>query len=468
MSNYESSRVNSLIPEFLKESSANLVAFLKEYYENEYDKEFFASRTENEEYVDVASSLISNITKNRDLDQVSESAFIEELAQSVAKNIPGSSVVTRKFLIKRLVDYYDVRGNTQMIDAFFRLFFNKAVSVDKPFDRVLIPSSGHYESNLFLRTFNNTNNLPDDTISKRIFQKTERGSIIAQGLVSSIKVNKYDEKITFFKFQERTVTGVFKEGVDVQYEDDNGQIKSIGKPYRTLKSISINKRGTGYKLGDRLFLQDRTDVTFYAKVISVDDDKIKKIQIIDYGSGNTQDPNAITTYVDFANKDASPEEGIITTLDTDGSGSGVEVTLNFGLLIDEDGEYINTDGRLSNHTVLQDSNFYQKFSYELSTDQEFSRYKSFYVELLHPAGEKVFHDTKKNLPTQKLEITNEEITLNTFLPVDVTPDDDDVFFPQTVFLIKQDYFNIDDGGPDLPYVKEDYLQTSKKIIDNSV
>ena len=104
--NHEKSRVNSLLPEFLKETSTGIVKFLKEYYENEYDKEFFKSRTENEEYVDVASSLISGITENRDLDRVSEATFIEELSQTVAKNIPASSVVTRKFLIKRLVDYY--------------------------------------------------------------------------------------------------------------------------------------------------------------------------------------------------------------------------------------------------------------------------------------------------------------------------------------------------------------------------
>ena len=388
--NYEKSRVNSLLPEFLKETSTGIVKFLKEYYENEYDSEFFKTRTENEEYVDVASSLISGIAKNRDLDRVSEATFIEELSQTVAKNIPTSSVVTRKFLIKRLVDYYDARGNIQMIDAFFRLFFNKDVSLFEPWTQVLIPSSGGYNENLFIRTFNDTVNDAKGSVTKRISQKTVGGSIIAEALVSSVNIESYDETLTVFNLQKNTLIGNFISGVNIQYEDANGAVVLLGKPYRTLKSINIINGGSNYSVGDLVFIPEFKSSTFYARVDSVDDTgKITKLRIIEYGSGNTADTNVSPALRDFMHASSTDMMHYYETcLGTNGVGTitdsppapGLRVTLNFDLLINEGGRYSDEKGRLSDDIVLQDSYFFQKFSYELSTDQEFSKYKSFYVE----------------------------------------------------------------------------------------
>ncbi len=575
--NHEKSRVNSLLPEFLKGTSTGIVKFLKEYYENEYDSEFFKSRTENEEYVDVASSLISGITENRDLDRVSEATFIEELSQTVAKNIPASSVVTRKFLIKRLVDYYDARGNIQMIDAFFRLFFNKNVTLFEPWTKVLIPSSGGYNENLFIRTFNNTGNDAQGAVTKRISQKTVGGSIIAEALVSSVTKETYDETITTFNLQKNTLIGNFLPNFDIEDEDGN----KYGKPYRTLKSFNIIHGGSNYSVGDLVFIPEFLDATFYARVDSVDDGKVTKLRIISYGSGNTVDSNvspAIRDFMDASSTDMmhyyetclgtdgngtiskkvttitisnaasavfngtwiktivegqtryiqgggsryiffntatnkwSLQNGasIIDTLPTaiteadgfwsavDSPGSdwessylvgstyeerlnvsipaGLKTTLNFDLLIDEGGRYRDEKGRLSDDIVLQDSNFFQKFSYELASDQEFSQYKSFYVELLHPAGEKPFHNTEKTLPTQKLEVSNEDFKPLNFVPVSLIADDDDsppalqrINIPGVVFITNQTYFNVDDIGLDSPpavdktYIKEDYLNTTLKI-----
>ena len=82
--NHESTRVDSLIPQQLREGSAELVKFLSEYYIGEND---IAISAQDSTYIDVASSLIQNLAKNRDLDRVTQTQFIEELAFEVAKNI---------------------------------------------------------------------------------------------------------------------------------------------------------------------------------------------------------------------------------------------------------------------------------------------------------------------------------------------------------------------------------------------
>ena len=472
---HERSRVNTLIPEFLKQGASGLVSFLKEYYLNENDKEFFKSLDSNEDYIDVATSLITNITKNRDLDKVTEQKFIEELANTVTKNVPASSVVTRKFLIKRLVDYYDARGNTVMVDAFFRLFFNKNVTIFEPYSVTLRPSIGNYNENLFVRIFNNTNNDPTAIPSgTRLIQKAARGNIVAEGLLSSVETKRFDEVIHVLNFQKDTIIGRFEPTLDVQTTDG----KKYGKPYRTIQSLNITDGGDNYRIGDKLFFNDQLDSTFFAEVLSVniEDDSTDKegpvtqVRIVQYGSGNTQDINVENKLVDFVFQNDSPQNDVIN-LDTNSRrGSGAKGTLVFSdALIDVGGKYSDTVGRPSGDAILQDSNFFQKFSYELSTDTAFSTYKSFYLALLHPAGEKVFHNTKKTLPTQSLPITTEPITIDNYIPVDIEPDVEAINIPPTVFFVKQDYFNIDSTEPhsplgvDGPYIYEDYITTSVRL-----
>ena len=480
-SSHEKSRVNTLIPEFLKSSATGLVSFLKEYYINENDSETFKSIDANSEYIDVATSLIDNITANRDLDKVTQTEFIEELAATVTKNVPASNVVTRQFLIKRLVDYYDARGNTIMVDAFFRLFFNKTVTIFEPFTRVLLPSSGKFNQNLFVRIFNDTTNDPTSIASgTRLFQKTSAGDIIAEGLLSVVKTEKFDEIIHVLNFQKDSVRGVFLPDVDIQ----DGSGKKYGKTYRTLKSINIVNGGTNYEVGDKLFLADQTQSTYFASVnsVEVEDDspidpsnsrgKVTRIKIEEYGSGNTRDTTILNKAIDFVFQSTSPLN--ITNLPaTDGSGSGLKVSYEFGTLVNVDGEYSDTKGRLSDDVVLQDSDFFQKFSYELSTDTQFASYKSFYLELLHPAGQKIFHNTKKDLPTQGVQVSAQQLNVENFLPVLLDPDEENINIPQAIFVSKQNYFNIGDNSAsnssppttDVPYINEDYIATSIRQDD---
>ena len=468
-SSHEKARVNTLLPEFLKSSAVTLVSFLKEYYENEYDSEAFKAIEGNSEYVDVASSLIDSITENRNLDKVSQTQFIEELAATVTKNVPASNVVTRKFLIKRLVDYYDARGNTVMVDAFFRLFFNKEVTVFEPFTRVLLPSSGDYIENLFIRIFNDTENDPTTIPSgTRLLQKTSGGRIIAEGLLSFVKTEQFDETIFSLNFQKNSIVNRFLD--DVVIEDTNGI--QYGKPYRTLKSINIVNGGINYAIGDKIFLADQTASTYIAIVNSIDtsNGKVTRLKIEEYGSGNTRNPIIANKAIDFVFQLNSPEN-ITNVPSTNGDGTGLTVSYNFGTLINVDGEYADTKGRLSDDVVVQDSDFFQKFSYELSTDTEFSSYKNFYIELLHPAGEKIFHNTKKTLPTQGLQLSSEPLQVQNFLPVLINPAEEIINIPQAIFVVKQNYFNIGsntdfNSSPpliDAPYINEDYITTSTAI-----
>lgn len=54
------------------------------------------------------------------------------------------------------------------------------------------------------------------------------------------------------------------------------------------------------------------------------------------------------------------------------------------------GSYIGTDGQPSSNKKIQDSYYYQQFSYELRAEQSITQFKNLIEELIHPAGLKYF------------------------------------------------------------------------------
>lgn len=64
-------------------------------------------------------------------------------------------------------------------------------------------------------------------------------------------------------------------------------------------------------------------------------------------------------------------------------------------LINYNGYYLNTDGFLSSDKKLQDSRKYQNFSYVVSTEKSLKEYKSMLLDLVHPAGTKLFANKQK-------------------------------------------------------------------------
>lgn len=66
------------------------------------------------------------------------------------------------------------------------------------------------------------------------------------------------------------------------------------------------------------------------------------------------------------------------------------VDIVYGQLITKEGYWKNTDGQLDSDKRLQDSYYYQDFSYDVRTSRAIADYESFVKESLHPAGYKMF------------------------------------------------------------------------------
>ena len=82
----------------------------------------------------------------------------------------------------------------------------------------------------------------------------------------------------------------------------------------------------------------------------------------------------------------------VITSDVTSTNAQITVTGGPALQVKE-GRYIGTNGQLSSDQRLQDSLYYQDYSYVLRSSQFVERYRETVLELLHPAGTKLFGET---------------------------------------------------------------------------
>ena len=100
---------------------------------------------------------------------------------------------------------------------------------------------------------------------------------------------------------------------------------------------------------------------------------IKTARVID--SGFSYKPNETITFSSSGRLNAIQATGLITI---DG-------------IANAEGYYASTRGHVSSaRGFIQDSNFYQEFSYEIEASIALTRYKDIALRLIHPAGQKFF------------------------------------------------------------------------------
>ena len=80
---------------------------------------------------------------------------------------------------------------------------------------------------------------------------------------------------------------------------------------------------------------------------------------------------------------------VVLNIDTD-NGENAEILLNFGAITNYPGRYDGVHGQLDEAIVLQDSYYYQKYSYEVKTLHSSNEWINQLTRAVHPAGTKVF------------------------------------------------------------------------------
>lgn len=410
------------LPEFVVSENPGLVQFLEAYYE----------------YLDQRET--RTINELRDIDKTLDE-FVTYIKNEV--DVFGESnydYIDKLLLIRKIKQVLVAKGSEAAYKFLFKILFDKPVNISYPWDSVLKASDGKWnrDTSLFVRI---TEGNPIPLIGERV---TIVGSI--RRIFVYVKNVQFIENDVFEIFIEKNFFGNIEIGDLLDYNGIKGIILS------TTVGYEIISPGSGYKIGDLIngstFANNRT-ITQILKVTKVDTNGgILELSTLKFGYGYTSDfflfnsagtvqrksnisitrdnvnqfsisdDSQIESYSDFGkiitpnywfidgdNSYASSnyvgellQQFFTQTINTD-SPEGEQFALirfNIGAIAKYQGYYFSNDGFLSDNIYLQDSKFYQKYSYLVTVDERLENYKALVKSFLHPAGMALFGEYSLN------------------------------------------------------------------------
>jgi hypothetical protein len=253
---------------------------------------------------------------------------------------------------------------------------------------------------------------------------------------------------------DRRFFGNISVGDRLRYRDDVAGIYFTGEILATTSQLEIQKPGSGFRVGDLYNIKNFDGYGSIMKIARVDSNGgIAQAQFIKYGVGYTTDftttisaksgqdvsgtagtviqridspqvgGGTLSTLSISERLDGFAESGTINTADynmagvgetggpaLDGTFAGL-VLREFGIssvdstVTDNDpaiikcslgplakypGYYVNNDGFLDDAIYIQDSRYYQAYSYVIKIDEALDSYKTAVKNLIHPAGMAIF------------------------------------------------------------------------------
>lgn len=428
-----STLVASQLPEYILSDFPTFKTFLEAYYE-------FLEQDQG------AQELLQNSRSYNDVDHTIES-FIENFLKQYSNDIPRDALYNKKALVKNIQDLYVNKGNEKSYKLLFRILFNKDVEVFYPSTQVLKTSDGKWvqKNSFFMKTLvgsgttilNNNLLIESSTSKYPILIKSRRTATTSQGV--STLIHEY-----FFNNSKNVPIEI---GNTIEFQGFKGEV--VGTPV----SAQITSPGTGFSIGDILPLVSGQGNSAKLKVTKVSPTGgILNVQFINFGIGYTGDfynffssslSTVQTTSFNFSagnvsitdNLSGFVETGtIITPTYADitffaedyqgdilsqfftstssigtllgqpigvvtasaGLNSDAAIYIDIGSKVKYPGYYENNDGFISDEIFLQNRDFYQPYSYVLKIDERFDLYKKAVLDILHPAGMRLFGELALN------------------------------------------------------------------------
>lgn len=415
-----SSLVKSQLPEFVREDYQTFVAFVEAYYEYLQNNE-----------VDLKTI--------RDIDKTLES-FIRHFKNELAPNLPYSAVDTR-FLLKNIKSQYLAKGSEASLKLLFKILYNKNVEVSYPSTQLLRASDGKWNQDVsvFAKIISGS---PDDIVGKLVDVVTpnkiirvlvDRRQYVEVEIERAIRVS--DDVYEFLI--DRRFFGDIAVGDRLRYRDDATGVYFSAEIQATTTKLEILQPGSGFKVGDIYNIKNFNGYGSIMKVSAVDTNGgITRAQFIKFGVGYSTDftttissqsgqdlAGTAGTVITRVGNNLSISEGMdgfaevgtinvsdywtdfgdntyaglvlrefgISSIDStvvDTNPAIIKCTL--GALAKYPGYYVNNDSFLNDAIYIQDSRYYQAYSYVIKIDEKLDSYKTIVKNLLHPAGMAIF------------------------------------------------------------------------------
>ena len=457
LSPHITARIDQFIPEYIRANFPDLIEFVKVYFEylEEHHKSSYYQNTLYDQ---------RNIKTQDDL-------FLESIESELGLYIPQSYKSSPKQFYHHIIDIWRSKGSEESIKTFFRLFLDEEVVIRYPWDKVLKPSDGIWVTDKKLRV-SMINGDGYDFLGQEIQQTTNTG------VAKVIKVERkvYSTEVIYeLLISNNDIVGEF-------VPRDN--IIVFGMPnlraeiYRSVQNLSIVNSGSNYKVGDKIELSQFHGSTFTCYVSDVDENgAILDTKMSNFGAGNTPSHIIDKMYfgvsgylVDYIRhvyesnklvKLPEPEFCIRTE-----NGSGADFQIHYGAVCETKGSYKGVKGQLSESTVLHDSYFYQKYSYEVITSNSADKWLPALKRTVHPSGVLAFSNVnvadsispKMSLKEYRDIAVPQGYTFGENLPIQETIS----IYVQNYAIGEDFYFYEDYAGESIDYAST--LNESKQLL----
>jgi len=403
--------ISKQVPNFVQEDHQGLQQFLEAYYE----------------YVD--KNVKKDILSLRDLDNTLDE-FVDYIKREL--DIFGDSdyeYIDKILLLRKIKELLVAKGSEAAYKFLFKILFDKPVNITYPWDSVLKASDGKWkrDTSLFIRiTEGNPLSIAGSRVSIIGSQRT---------MYDYVDNIRHVENDVFEFFIEKSYYGTILIGDQLVYDGVRGTILP------TTVNYEIINPGQGYQVGDVIigstFANNKT-ITQRLKVTGIDvNGGITSLVTLRFGydytseffllSSNEQavrksrfvltrdstpqfdipDDTEIERYQDYG-QITTPNYWATTFSQINYTGTLLQqfytetlnniqdsenyslIRFDIGAVAKYQGYYYSNDGFLSDNIYLQDSKYFQKYSYLVTVDERLEDYKALLKSFIHPAGVALF------------------------------------------------------------------------------
>lgn len=412
-------RIEDLLPSHLVESYPYFVLYLKGYYE-------WLQQDDN------PYGAISN-----HLDAFNLKASIEEytnlLKEEYLHNIPNDVLFDKELFIKWSKKFNSSRGSRQSIQFLFNVLFGEDVEIFTPKDYIFKASDATWISDEQIIYAFTCEDISDENIVK-VSQFTtfnNQDYLTAEAKVRDIKkitVSKYN----VYQIKINSINGSF---VDKKTIKTNAGTELL--LVNVQDTCSILNAGSGFEVGESLIpsnmnntyeisftaTQDRYVNIFVDHYFSNDEYTVFVNNVVEtdyvYNNGVIDSTNILDGDVVKVRFPSFVGSVVISQVDNNGSileagenqtfaimsdstivsdtpmnpnsnGSSGIIACTFAPFRDNSNYHLDSKGHASDIYYLQDSEYYQAFSYVIKTEQDISKYKDILYKTVHAAGTKLF------------------------------------------------------------------------------
>lgn len=371
---------NSL-PEFFQEEFPTFQKFVDIYYQ----------------YTGQARDGYKKMETVKDIDEVG-AKYLAEFYKVYANRMPVFPYMGMADFVRNAKKFYVSRGSEDSYRFLFRIMFGSEIEFKYPKENIFRPSSGEWSQKIsvYLKVASGVVN--DSLIGKKLLVRAADGSTIAlvaksyqliPNIVSTMG-GVWDDNSYWFdseiwldtvnpnlgtvyeievdKFVSQTVVAGAKvfanQNPTTLVYDLEGEITTTLNQYRVVDP------GEDFRLGEIHSFVGPSGLVSYRITALTNEKGIKRIEFLSFPSmytGATFSHNVSDAVLEFYP----------------------------GAVNRYSGYYTNSDGFLSNNTKLQDSYFYQIFSYVIKSRVSRDAYEDIANQILHPAGLIMFSEYEK-------------------------------------------------------------------------